>query len=74
MPRAGVAARIVVSTLLALDQTGLGSPAGIAAVALAILAMAGLLVVVRRALLAGPVLERALTTGLGAGWRGSVPS
>ncbi len=66
------AAWLVVSTLLALDQTGLGSPAGLAAVAVAILAMAGLLLVVRRALLAGPALERALTAGLGAGWRGSV--
>ena len=66
------AAWLVVSTLLALDQTGLGSPVGIAAVAVAILAMAGLLLVVRRALLTGPALERALTLGLGAGWRGSV--
>jgi hypothetical protein len=37
------AAWLVVSTLLALDQAGLGSPAGVAAVAVAILAMAGLL-------------------------------
>jgi acetyl esterase/lipase len=41
------------------------------AVAVAILAMAGLLLVVRRALLTGPALDRALTAGLGAGWRGS---
>jgi acetyl esterase/lipase len=33
--------------------------------------MSGLLLVVRRALLTGPALERALTDGLGAGWRGS---
>src|ERR1039458_900384 len=65
------AAWLVVSTLLALDQTGLGSPVGVAAVAVAILAMAGLLLVVRRALLTGPALERALTLGLGAGWRAS---
>ena len=65
------AAWLVVSTLLALDQTGLGSPAGLAAVAVAILAMAGLLLVTRRVLLTGPALERAMTTGLGAGWRGS---
>lgn len=66
------AAWLAVSTLLALDQTGLGSPVGVAAVVVAILAMAGLLLVVRRALLTGPVLEQALTIGLGAGWRGSV--
>jgi hypothetical protein len=61
------AAWLVVSTVLALDQTGLGSLVGIAAAAVAILAMAGLLLVVRRALLTGPALERALTAGLGAG-------
>jgi acetyl esterase/lipase len=66
------AAWLVVSTLLALDQTGLGSPVGIVAAAVAILAMAGLLLVVRRALLTGPALERALTLGLGTGWRGSI--
>jgi acetyl esterase/lipase len=64
------AAWLVVSTWLALDQTGLGSPVGVAAVAVAILDMAGLLLVVRRALLTGPAVERALTLGLGAGWRG----
>jgi hypothetical protein len=67
-----IAAAWLVATLLALDQTGLGSPVGVAAVVVAILAMAGLLLVVRRALLTGPALERALTLGLGAGWRGSV--
>ena len=66
------AAWLVVSTLLALNQTGLGSPVGVAAFAVAILAMAGLLLVVRRALLTGPALERALTAGLGAGWRGNI--
>ena len=66
------AAWLAVSTLLALDQTGLGSPVGVAAVVVAILAMGELLLVVRRALLTGPVLEQALTIGLGAGWRGSV--
>ena len=66
------AAWLVVSTLLALNQTGLGSPVGIAAAAVAILAMAGLLLVVRRALLTGPALERALTLGLGTGWRGNI--
>jgi hypothetical protein len=65
------AAWLVVSTLLALDQTGLGSPVGVVAGAMAILATAGLLLVVRRALLAGPALERALALGLGAGWRGT---
>src|ERR1700689_2159373 len=64
------AAWLVVSTWLALDQTGLGSPGGAGAVAVAILDMAGLLLVVRRALLTGPAVERALTLGLGAGWRG----
>jgi acetyl esterase/lipase len=66
------AAWLVVSTLLALDQTGLGSPVGVAAAAVAIGAMAGLVLVVRRALLTGPALEQAMTDGLGAGWRGSV--
>jgi acetyl esterase/lipase len=66
------AAWLVVSTLLALDQTGLGSPVGVAAAAVAILAMAGLLLVVRRALLTGPALERAMTDGLGTGWRRNV--
>ena len=63
------AAWLLVSTLLALDQTGLGSPVGVAAVAVANLAMAGLLLVVRLAPLTGPALERALTLGLGAGCR-----
>jgi acetyl esterase/lipase len=66
------AAWLVASTLLALDQTGLGSPVGVAAAVVAVLAMAGLLLVVRRALLTGPALERALTDGLGAGWRRGV--
>ena len=63
------AAWLVVSTLLALDQTGLGSPVGVAAAAVAILATAGLVLLVRRALLTGPALEQAMTDGLGAGWR-----
>jgi hypothetical protein len=68
------AAWLVVSTLLALDQTGLGSPVGVAAVVVAILAMAGLVLVVRRALLTGPALERALTAGLPGPGAGSCPA
>jgi len=66
------AAWLVASTLLALDQTGRGSPVGVAAAVVAVLAMPGLVLIVRRALLTGPALERALTDGLGAGWRRDV--
>jgi acetyl esterase/lipase len=66
------AAWLVASTLLALDQTGLGSPVGVAAAVVAVLAMAGLVLIVRRALATGPALERALTDALGAGWRRGV--
>jgi acetyl esterase/lipase len=66
------AAWLVASTLLALDQTGLGSPVGVAAAVVAVLAMAGLVLIIRRALATGPALERALTDGLGSGWRGRV--
>src|SRR5580693_5166097 len=47
------AAWLVASTLLALDQTGLGSPVGVAAAVVAVLAMAGLVLIIRRALATG---------------------
>lgn len=58
---------LLASTLLALAQGDLRSPVGWTAFGLAVLTTAGLAVVVRRGLLAGPAVERALAEELGAG-------
>jgi acetyl esterase/lipase len=60
---------LLVSTWLAIGQGGLDSPSDWAAAGLAVLAAAGLVVVAWRGLRTGPVVNRALSEGLGAGWR-----
>ena len=67
---------LVASTLLALGHVRLGSPAGLAVLAVAALTASGLALIMWRALLARPVVARALTRALGlsaltgqsAGW------
>src|SRR5262245_4343395 len=59
---------LVASTALAVVQSGVGSPVFWIGLGLAILAAAGLVVLGVRALGTGPVVERALSEGLGAGW------
>ncbi|NKZ06617.1 alpha/beta hydrolase [Actinomadura latina] len=63
---------LLASTLLAAAQRDLGSPGGLAVLALALVTAAGLAVVVRRQLAAGPALEDALRDGLGPEWRASL--
>jgi acetyl esterase/lipase len=58
---------LVGSALLALGHERLGSPAGLAVLALAVLTACGLALILWRALLAGPVVARALTRDLGLG-------
>jgi acetyl esterase/lipase len=60
---------LLVSTLLAVSEDDLATPGGWVAFGLAILATAGLAVVVRRGLGAGRAVDRALAEGLGSGWR-----
>ena len=67
---------LVVSTLIALGNERLGSPAGLAVLGLAVLTTCGLALITWRGLLAGPVVARALcrdlrlggTAGLSVGW------
>ena len=56
---------LVASTLLALGNESLGSPAGLAILALAVLTAYGLALIMWRGLLAGPVVARALSRDLG---------
>jgi acetyl esterase/lipase len=63
---------LVASTALAIAQSGVGSPVFWIGLGLAVLASAGLVVLERRARETGPALERALSKGLGAGWRDGV--
>ena len=58
---------LVASTLLALGNERLGSPGGLAVLALAVLTGSGLALIMWRGLLAGPVVARALTRDLGLG-------
>jgi acetyl esterase/lipase len=60
---------LAVSTLLAICQSGVGSPGGWIAVGLVAVTTAGLVAVARRGLRAGPAVDHALTEGLGPGWR-----
>jgi len=60
---------LLVSTWLAIGQGGVDSPSHWVAAGLAVLAAAGLRVVAWRGLRAGPAVNRALSEGLGAGWR-----
>lgn len=63
---------LLAATVLAFGQGDIGSPVGLVAFAVTVLAIAGLLMVARRATRTGPVIDRALDDGLGAGWRGAV--
>jgi acetyl esterase/lipase len=63
---------LVASTLLALRQGDLNSPGGWVALGLAVLTTAGLAIVLRRGLLAGPAVDQALRGSLGPGWRDRV--
>jgi hypothetical protein len=58
---------LVVATLLAATQSELNSPVGWAGIVLSSIATIGLILVTRRALRTGPVLNRALAEGLGEG-------
>ena len=60
---------LLASTSLAIFQRDIQSPVGWTAFALAVLATAGLVVVVWRALQTRPTLDHALTEGLGSNWR-----
>ncbi len=60
---------LLASTLLAIGQRDIDSPVGWIAFSLAVLATAGLVVVVWRALQARQTLDQALTGGLGSEWR-----
>lgn len=63
---------LVASTALAIAQNGVGSPVFWIGLAFAVLASGGLVILCQRARGTGPVLERALDEGLGAGWRDGV--
>jgi acetyl esterase/lipase len=60
---------LVASTAFTIAQSGVDSPVFWIGLGLAVLASAGLVILGRRARGTGPVVERALGDGLGAGWR-----
>jgi acetyl esterase/lipase len=60
---------LLASTVLAFAQGDLAGPGGWMPLVPAVVATAGLAVVVRRGLRAGPAVEHALADGLGSGWR-----
>jgi acetyl esterase/lipase len=64
---------LAAATLLAWWLGDLTEPVLWLAVAVAVAGVAAGLVIVRRSVQAGPVIDRALAEGLGAGWSGSVP-
>ena len=63
---------LLVSTLIAVGQGDIDSPVGWLAFGVAVVTTGGLAVVVVRGLRARPVLDRALSEGLGAGWRAAI--
>jgi acetyl esterase/lipase len=63
---------LLASTLLAIGQRDLATPLGWVGFGLAVLTTVGLVIVVRRALQTRPVIDRALSEGLGAGWRSAI--
>ena len=63
---------LLASTLLAVGQGDIDSPVGWVGLGLAVLTTVGLVVVVRRALRAGPAVDQALGEALGAGWRSAI--
>ncbi len=60
---------LVASTALAIGQGDIDTPVGWSAFGLAIVASAGLVVIVRRALQTRPILDEALDQGLGSAWQ-----
>ena len=60
---------VLAATTLAAAQGDLGNPLGVVAVTVAVLTLVGLGVVLWRGLQAGPIVVRALSDGLGSGWR-----
>ncbi|HEY9475442.1 MAG TPA: alpha/beta hydrolase [Mycobacteriales bacterium] len=60
---------LLASTLLAFGQGDIDSPAGWMVFGAAVATTAGLVVIVWRGLRTGPAVDRALSEGLGAGWR-----
>jgi acetyl esterase/lipase len=63
---------LLASTALAFGQGDIDSPGGWLAFGLAILTTVGLAVVAWRGLQAGPVVDQALSEGLGTGWRTAI--
>jgi acetyl esterase/lipase len=63
---------LVASTVLAIAQSGVGSPVFWIGLGFAVLASAGLAILRRRALGVGPTIERAFGASLGPGWRDGV--
>jgi hypothetical protein len=63
---------LLASTLLAVAQGDLDSPVGWIGFGVAVAATFGLAVVAWRGLQAGPALDRAVSEGLGSGWRKTV--
>jgi acetyl esterase/lipase len=63
---------LLASTLLAAGQGDLDSPVGGVALGIAVLTAGGLLVVTWRGMRTGQATGRALTEGLGAGWRATL--
>jgi acetyl esterase/lipase len=63
---------ILASTLLAISSGDIGSPGSWAVFGLAVLTTVGLAVVAGRARGARPAVDRALSAGLGEGWRSSI--
>ena len=60
---------LLVSTLIAVGQGDIDSPVGWLAFCVAVVTTAGLVVVAVRGLRARPVLDRALSEGLGTAWQ-----
>ncbi|WP_083502327.1 alpha/beta hydrolase [Sphaerimonospora mesophila] len=63
---------LLASTILAIADGDIDSPGGRAMVGFAVVTMAGLAVIARRGLRAGPVLDRALAEGLGTDRRTAI--
>lgn len=68
-----IAGWMLASTALAAVQDDLSTPVGSAGAGLATLTLAGLAVLLWRGLQSGPAVARALSEGLGAGWRAELP-
>ena len=60
---------LLTSTLIAFGQGDIDSPVGWVAFGIAVATTAGLALVARRGLRAAPAIDRAMSEGLGDGWR-----